>query len=64
MQLREKPAQKNQDSTVISRSVSPEFFSVFLRNCINWVHNCEDRSSFDFISAVLIRFISYTSITV
>ena len=33
-------------------------------NCINRVHNCEDHStSFDFISAVLIWFISYTSIT-
>ena len=33
-------------------------------NCINCVHNCEDHStSFDFISAVLIWFISYTSIT-
>ena len=29
-------------------------FSGFLRNCINCVHNCEDHSSFDFISAVLI----------
>ena len=35
----------------------------FLRNCISCVHNCEDHSSFDFISAVLIWFISYTSIT-
>ena len=35
----------------------------FLRNCINCVHNCEDHSSFDFISAVLLKFISYTSIT-
>ena len=26
---------------------------MFLRNCINRVHNCEDVSSFDFISAVL-----------
>ena len=30
------------------------FFSAFLRNCINRVHNCEDQSSFDFISEVLI----------
>ena len=30
---------------------------------INCVHNCEDHSSFDFISAVLIWFISYTFIT-
>ena len=29
-------------------------FLRFLRNCINRVHNCEDHSSFDFISAVLI----------
>ena len=33
------------------------YFSGFLRNCINCVHN----SSFDIISAVLIWFISYTS---
>ena len=38
------------------------FLSGFLLNCINHVHNCEDHSSFDFISAVLIWFISYTSI--
>ena len=32
---------------------SPEFiFSSFLRDCINCVHNCEEHSSFDFISAV------------
>ena len=30
------------------------FFSGFLRNWINCVHNCEDHSSFDFISAVFI----------
>ena len=30
------------------------FFQGFLRKCINCVHNCEDHSSFDFISAVLI----------
>ena len=30
------------------------FFSGFLCNCINCVHNAEDHSSFDFISAVLI----------
>ena len=29
-------------------------FSGFLCNCINCVHNAEDHSSFDFISAVLI----------
>ena len=39
------------------------FFSGFLSNCINHVHNWEDHSSFDFISADLIWFISYTSIT-
>ena len=39
------------------------FFSGFLRNCINCVPNCEDHSSFDFISAALIWFISYTSFT-
>ena len=33
------------------------------RNYINCVHNCVDHSSLDFISAVLIWFISYTSIT-
>ena len=33
---------------------SPGFFSGFSRNCINWVHNSEDHSSFDLISAVLI----------
>ena len=38
-------------------------FSGFLRNCINCVHNCEESYSFAFITAVLIRFISYTSIT-
>ena len=32
------------------------FFSGFLLNCVNHVHNCEDLSSFDFISAVLIWF--------
>ena len=30
------------------------FFSGFFRNCINCVHKCEDHSSFDFISAVLV----------
>ena len=40
------------------------FFSGFLRNCINCVHNCEDPSSIDFISIVLIWFISCTSFTV
>ena len=40
----------------------PELFSGFLRNCINCVHSCEDHSSFEFISVVLIWFISYTSI--
>ena len=30
------------------------FFSGFLHNCINHIHNCEDHSSFDFISADLI----------
>ena len=37
------------------------FFQASLRNCINCVHNCEDQPSFDFISAVHIWFISYTS---
>ena len=37
------------------------FFFSFLRSCINCVHNCrEDHPSFDFISAVLSCFISYT----
>ena len=40
-----------------------EHLLFFLRNCMSCVHNCEDHSSFDFISAVLIWFISYTSIT-
>ena len=39
------------------------FFQASLRNCINCVHNCEDQPSFDFISAVHIWFISYTSFT-
>ena len=39
------------------------FFSDFLRNCINYVP-LRGHSSFDFISAVLLWFISYTSITV
>ena len=30
------------------------FFSGFFRNCINCVHKCENHSSFDFISAVLV----------
>ena len=30
------------------------FFSGFLHNCTNHIHNCEDHSSFDFISADLI----------
>ena len=30
------------------------FYSGFLFDCINHIHNCEDHSSFDFISAVLI----------
>ena len=30
------------------------FFPGFLRKCKNCFHNCEDHSSFDFISAVLI----------
>ena len=38
-------------------------FSGFLSNCINCVHNCEESYSFAFITAVLIRFISYTSVT-
>ena len=37
--MREKPEKK--------REKSPEFFSGFLRNCINCIHNCEDHSSFD-----------------
>ena len=40
------------------------FFQASLRNCKNCVHNCEDHSSFDFISAVHIWFISYTSFTI
>ena len=48
--------------------VKGSFFRVFLRKHINCVHNCEDHSSFDFISAFLIYiyyllFISYTSVT-
>ena len=39
------------------------FFQASLRDCINCVHNCEDQPSFDFISAVHIWFISYTSFT-
>ena len=35
------------------------FFQASLRNCKNWDHKCEDHSSFDFISAVHIWFISY-----
>ena len=38
-------------------------FQASLRNCINCLHNSEDHSSFDFISAVLIWFISYTFVT-
>ena len=38
------------------------FFSAFLRNCVDCVHNCEDHSSFDFFPAVLMWFISYTPI--
>ena len=37
------------------------FFQASLRNCKNCDHNCEDHSSFDFISAVHIWFISYAS---
>ena len=33
--------------------------SGFLRNCINCVHTCEDHSSFDFISAVLMIYFIY-----
>ena len=40
------------------------FFQASLRNCKNCDHNCEDHSSFDFISAVHIWFISYASFTV
>ena len=39
------------------------FFQASLRNCKNCNHNCEDHSSFDFISAVHIWFISYASFT-
>ena len=39
------------------------FFQASLRNCKNCDHNCEDHSSFDFISAVHIWFISYASFT-
>ena len=45
--------------TYDSDSWSPDFFAGFLRNCINCVHNCEDHSSFDFISAVIIMIIIY-----
>ena len=37
------------------------FFQASLRNCKNCDHNCEDHSSFDFISAVHIWFTSYAS---
>ena len=33
----------------------------FLRNCINCVHNCENHSSFDFISVVLIQDLNLTT---
>ena len=39
------------------------FFQASLRNCKNCDHNCEDHSSFDFIFAVHIWFISYASFT-
>ena len=39
------------------------FFQASLRNCKNCDHKCEDHSSFDFISAVHIWFISYASFT-
>ena len=39
------------------------FFQASLRNCKNCDHNCEDHSSFDFISAVHIWIISYASFT-
>ena len=39
------------------------FFQASLRNCKNCDHNCEDHSSFDFISAVHIWFISYALFT-
>ena len=31
-----------------------DVYEISYKNCINCVHNCEDDSSFDFISAVLI----------
>ena len=40
------------------------FFQASLRNCKNCDHNCEDHSSFDFISAVHIWFISYASFNI
>ena len=47
-------------STYDSDSWSPDFFFTdFIHNCINCVHNCEDHSSFDFISAVIIVIIIY-----
>ena len=44
------------------------FFTGFIRNCINCVHNCEDHSSFDFhfrcdYYDYYLWFISYASIT-
>ena len=50
--------------TNLSRKTSDARQKTCICNCINCVHNCEDHStSFDFISAVIIWFISYTSIT-
>ena len=40
------------------------FFSGFWGNCITCVHNSNDHSSFDFISAVFIWFISHKSFTI
>ena len=39
------------------------FFQASSRNCKNCDHNCEDHSSFDFVSAVHIWFISCASFT-
>ena len=54
MQLREKPEKKKKEKNKACNQSVLIFFSVFVRNCINWVHNCEDHYSFDFISALLI----------
>lgn len=59
-----KPCRTRLKSYTRSRVQTPLKSWTSLRSCINCVHNCDDQSSFDLISAVHRRFISYISFTI